>query len=152
METDIPYLTLVIEDGVYAIDIAYVREILDLRPLSSLPNAPHNLLGMIDLRGASIPVADMRAMMGYGPGHDDQNTRFVVVDVADRLVGLRCDKVREVIRIDEGSFARIELEQLMHWSDKATLGTARHNGTPITLIDITKLFGASTEVPNIAAE
>ena len=152
MVVDVPYLTLVIEDGIYAIDIAHVREILDMRPLNRLPNAPHHLLGMIDLRGESLPVADMRAMMGYGPGVDDLNTRFVVVDIAGRTIGLRCDKVREVIRIDEGSFARIELDDLMHWSDKATMGTARYNGAPITLIDITKLFGSTAGVTDFAAE
>ena len=151
MIVDVSFLTLVIEDGTYAIDIAHVREILDLRPVNRLPNAPHNLLGMIDLRGASVPVADMRSMMGYGPGIDDHSTRFVVVDIAGQMIGLRCDRVREVIRIDEGSFAKIELENLMHWSDKATMGTARHNGAPITLIDITKLCGASFELSDFAA-
>lgn len=151
MVVDVPYLTLEIEGSTYAIDISNVREILDLRPVNRLPNAPHNLLGMIDLRGASVPVADMRAMMGYGPGIDDHSTRFVVVDITGQMIGLRCDRVREVIRIDEGSFAKIELENLMHWSDKATMGTARYNGAPITLIDISKLFGASLDLPDFAA-
>ncbi len=152
MAIDVPYLTIVIEDGTYAIDIANVREILDVREITRLPNSPMNLLGMIDLRGASVPVADMRMMMGYGMAHDDLHTRFVVVEVIGKLIGLRCDKVREVIRIDEGSFAPVDLGQLMHWSEKAVLGTARHNGKPVTLIDIAALFGAMPDLSMLAAE
>lgn len=152
MSIDVPYLTIVIEGGTYAIDIANVREILDVREITRLPNAPMNLLGMIDLRGVSVPVACMRSMMGYGMTYDDLHTRFVVVEVIGKLIGLRCDKVREVIRIDAGTFAPVDLAQLMHWSEKAVLGTARHNGQPVTLIDIAALFGAMPDLAMLAAE
>lgn len=141
MDLTAPFLTLEIDDGLYAISIDHVREILDVREITRLPNAPMHLLGLIDLRGSSIPIADMRSLMGFMSTYDDANTRFVVVDVADRLIGLRCDKVREVIRIDEGSFETIELDRLLNWRERAVLGTARYNKRPLTLLDISELFG-----------
>src|SRR5690348_17309653 len=54
------YLTLGLAGETFAIAIRNVREILDMRPISRLPHAPHFLLGMIDVRGSGYPIVDLR--------------------------------------------------------------------------------------------
>ena len=62
MNDDNQYVTLGAGGEVFAAPVETVREILDLRPITALPNAPPYLDGMIDLRGRTIPVVDLRAM------------------------------------------------------------------------------------------
>ncbi len=58
------YVTLGIEDEVFAVPVESVLEILDLRKVSRVPEAPPYMLGLIDLRGRSIPVLDLRLKLG----------------------------------------------------------------------------------------
>lgn len=138
-------LTIEIAGTIYAIEIDHVREILEARAMTRLPNAPAYLMGMIDLRGSSIPSADMRILMGYSLGEDDHKTRLVVVEVGGRVVALRCDRVYEVVTLDPDSFEKIDIAALLKWSDRAVPGTARHNGKQITLLDLHAFFDSALE-------
>ena len=70
------YVTLGVDGDRYAAPVSRVREILDLRPIARLPRAPAELLGVIDVRGRSIPVVDLRCLLGLPPGVDDGQTRL----------------------------------------------------------------------------
>ncbi|MFW6005405.1 MAG: chemotaxis protein CheW, partial [Desulfonatronovibrionaceae bacterium] len=54
------YLTFTLADELYAIDIARVWEVLDYVPITRVPRTPEFLLGIINLRGKAVPVADLR--------------------------------------------------------------------------------------------
>ena len=58
------YLTLGLGSELFGIDIAHIREILEMRPISKLPHAPDFLLGMIDVRGTGYPIVDLRTKLG----------------------------------------------------------------------------------------
>ena len=62
------YLTLGLDGETFGIGIRNVREILDMRPISKIPHAPNFLLGMIDVRGTSYPIVDLRMRLGEGSG------------------------------------------------------------------------------------
>ncbi|MEE4119674.1 MAG: chemotaxis protein CheW [Paracoccaceae bacterium] len=57
-------LTFVLGGQVFAVPVTHVREIVDRSEISALPNAPHDVLGLIDLRGQSVPVVDLAARLG----------------------------------------------------------------------------------------
>ena len=66
-----------------------------------MPNAPAHLLGIIDLRGANIPVVDLRCLLGRGAAGDTGQTRILVVWVAHgagrAIIGIKTDRVIEVV-------------------------------------------------------
>ena len=55
------FVTLELCDQLFALEVSCVREILDPQQLTKLPDAPHDLLGMIDVRGEAVVVLDIRA-------------------------------------------------------------------------------------------
>ena len=61
------YVTLGVAEELFAAPVEKVQEILDMRPIARLPQAPGTLLGMIDVRGQGIPVVDLRLTLGLPP-------------------------------------------------------------------------------------
>src|SRR6056297_1463875 len=57
-------LSFVLGGQVFAVDVHHVREIVDLADIAPLPNAPHDVLGITDLRGQSIVIVDLAARLG----------------------------------------------------------------------------------------
>ena len=85
-----------IADVHYAIDIQRVREILNPLPIVPLPHAPPAVLGVADHRGEVVPVLDVRRRFGLPPGVATRRTKWIVVDVGERFVGLLVDSVSDV--------------------------------------------------------
>ena len=83
------YLTLGLAGETFGISIRNVREILDIRPISRLPHAPHFLLGMIDVRGSGYPIVDLRLKLDLPSVPATDATRIIILDVPieDRVIG-----------------------------------------------------------------
>jgi purine-binding chemotaxis protein CheW len=82
----------------YATDILKVQEINRMVEITSVPNAPHYVEGVINLRGKVIPVIDLRKKFGLEAKEIDAQSRIMVVDVG-KTVGLIVDSVSEVLRL-----------------------------------------------------
>jgi purine-binding chemotaxis protein CheW len=104
------YLTLGLDGETFGIGIRNVREILDMRPISKIPHAPNFLLGMIDVRGTSFPIVDLRIKLDLPSVPATEATRIIILDVpmGDRFVGVGfvADCVFEVAGIDESQIER----------------------------------------------
>ncbi|WP_337865716.1 chemotaxis protein CheW [Ignavibacterium sp.] len=83
----------------YAVDIFYVKEINRLSHITKVPNAPEFIEGVINLRGRIIPVIDLRVRMGLSKKVHDKDSRIIVIEDNNLLVGFLVDAVKEVIRI-----------------------------------------------------
>jgi purine-binding chemotaxis protein CheW len=83
----------------FAVDIMRVREIMPPVPLTPVPEAPGHLAGVFRLRGEVVPVMDLRRRLGLPPGEATRRSKYVVVKVAGRLLGLMVDEVCEVLRL-----------------------------------------------------
>ncbi len=83
----------------YAVDIMRVREIIHPLAITPVPRAPASVEGVVRLRGEVIPVLDVRKRLGLPASAPTRRTRFLVVNVARRRIGLVVDEVCEVIRI-----------------------------------------------------
>lgn len=80
----------------YAIDILRVREIINPLPLVDLPHPPPSVIGVADHRGEVVPVLDLRQRFGLPAQAPTRRTKWVVVAVEDRSVGLVVDAVTDV--------------------------------------------------------
>ncbi len=85
----------------FAIDIKKVKEIIRVKKSTRVPQAPSFIQGVINLRGDVIPVVDLRKRFGLDATEITNETRTVIVEMRDDLLGLIVDAVTEVLRIDE---------------------------------------------------
>jgi purine-binding chemotaxis protein CheW len=86
----------VVGDVEYAVAIASVKEITNPLQIVALPHPPRSVAGVADFRGEVIPVIDLRARFGLATAPATRRTKWIVVDVASRLVALVVDAVTEV--------------------------------------------------------
>jgi len=93
------YLTFRVGEEDFAIEIAYVTEIIGVQKITEIPDMPDFIKGVINLRGKVIPVMDVRTRFGLPARAYDDRTCVIVVKIGDIDVGLMVDKVHEVIDI-----------------------------------------------------
>ena len=90
----------------YAIDVAQVREVVRWQSVTPLPNAPALIEGVIDLRGAVVPVVDLGRALGGAPVAPGLRTRIAVTEVDGLVMGLAVDAAVEVLSVDVGPSRR----------------------------------------------
>ena len=83
----------------YGVEVLKVREIIRLTKITTMPNSPNDVSGIINLRGKVIPIISVRSRFALKTKENDNRTRIVVMDVDGELVGFIVDSVSEVIRI-----------------------------------------------------
>ncbi len=95
------YLTFVLGEEEYGLEILKVREILGMMTVTAVPQTPTFVKGVINLRGKVIPVIDLRLKFGMKEIAYTQETCVIVVEVNDILMGIIVDTVQEVLDIAE---------------------------------------------------
>ena len=83
----------------FGVDILKVQEINRMVEITKVPQAPHYVEGVINLRGKVIPIVDLRKRFSLELKEHDKNTRIVVVDIGGNIMGLVVDAVSEVLRL-----------------------------------------------------
>ena len=98
----IQLVTFRIGEEEFGVDILAVQEIIRLMQITMVPRAPAFIEGVINLRGKVIPVISMRTRFNM-PSEHDSNTRIVVMELGQKIVGFLVDGVSEVLRIPAGT-------------------------------------------------
>jgi purine-binding chemotaxis protein CheW len=137
------YLTFGLAGETFGIEIRNVREILDMRPISRLPHAPHFLLGMIDVRGSGYPIVDLRLKLDLPTVPATDATRIIILDVpiGDRVVGVGfvADCVFEVTDIDEAT-VKPAPSVGGRWQSDYIAGIGRKGDRFVILFDLARLM------------
>lgn len=94
------YLTFILNDEEYGLEILKVREIIGLMDITPVPQIPSFIKGIINLRGKVIPVVDLRLKFGMQEAEYTKETCIIVVDIENRLMGIIVDTVSEVLDIN----------------------------------------------------
>ena len=136
-------LTLRMQDEMFAIEAGSVREILDLVPITEVPNAPAFVTGLINVRGRVVPLADLRVMFDMDRPPPDQDTRIVVIEAEiegePTVVGILADKVYDVTDIEESAIQEAP-KVGMRWRADFVKGIGKRNGTFIVIPDLERIF------------
>lgn len=85
----------------FAVDILKVQEIIKIISITKVPNSPHFVEGVINLRGRVIPIIDLRIRLGLEKVQHSNDTRIIVVELEGNIVGFIVDAVYEVLRISK---------------------------------------------------
>lgn len=139
------YLTFGLGGEVFAASVQSVREVLDLQPVSRLANAPSTLLGVIEVRGAGVPVVDLRHKLGLPYGETTEHSRIVVLELEHGgrplVLGALTDAVYEVVQLEAGGIEPAP-EFGQRWDSGFMRGIARRNDRFVTVLELGRVFGA----------
>lgn len=83
----------------YGIDIFRVNEIIRLCNITPIPQSEPHIKGLVNLRGKTIPVVDLKTRLAIPHGEDTDQTRIIVVDLEQTHIGVIVDEVKEVVTL-----------------------------------------------------
>jgi len=137
------YLTFMLGDETFAVDVAKAREVLDSINITNVPQTPEYMLGVINLRGSVVPVIDMRLKFGLEKRDRTVDTCIIVLEIAvdgDAVViGAQADSVQEVLEISTG-----QIEPPPRLGTKLNTefirGMGNCNDEFVIILDIDKVF------------
>lgn len=95
------YLSFGLGENEYSVDIMSVREIRGWTRTTSLPHSPHFVRGVINLRGAVLPVIDLAIRLGLEADEPEERHVIIVVDLDNRTMGLRVDAVSDILTLSQ---------------------------------------------------
>jgi purine-binding chemotaxis protein CheW len=131
-------LTFSLAGEEYGADILSVREIRGWSRVTRIPQTPSYLLGVLNLRGAIVPVMDLRLRFGLEREAYDQNTVVIIVAVAERLFGIVVDAVSDVVDIDLAAIKPVpDMGSIV--DTRYLKGLATHVERMVMLLDVEKL-------------
>ncbi len=128
---------------IFAIDILGVQEIIRLAEITHVPNAPHYVEGVVNLRGKVIPIINLRARFGLPAATPTKDTRIVVVEVAHMILGFIVDSVEEVLRLSEDCI-EILPSTGRGGAEECHRGVGRVNERLVMVLDLEILFSIRT--------
>jgi purine-binding chemotaxis protein CheW len=136
-------LTLRLDDELFAIEAQSVREILDLVPVTAVPNASPFAAGLINVRGRVVPLTNLKVAFGMRNAAADQDTRIVVIeteiDGEPSVVGILADKVYDVTDIEPAAIEEAPRVG-MRWRPDYVRGIGKRRGDFIIIPDIHRIF------------
>ena len=151
------YLSFILLDEVFAVDIAKVREVLEYTSVTKIPQMPTYMRGVINLRGGVVPVIDMRLKFGMSETEKTINTCVIITEVYLKgesvILGALADSVQEVFDLLHEDIepapkigTQLDTDFLM--------GMGKKNGDFILILDIDKVFsmGEKMEIKRIGEE
>jgi purine-binding chemotaxis protein CheW len=137
------YITFKLGDELFAIDVAHVREVLDLSEITRVPTAPSYMRGVVNVRGSAVPVVDLRLKFGLPMIPDSVNTRIVVLELEldgePTVVGGLADSVHEVLELERGQI-RDPPRIAMRWRADMIDGLGKKGDQFIIVLDISRVF------------
>lgn len=124
----------------YALPITKVKDINRFMPLTKMPKSPAFMKGVINLRGEIIPVVDLRERFGLTANEATDDSRIMIVDFNNQLIGIVVDGVTEVITIPTAEIdippaaSKLNMRQVP--------GIGKFNNRLLILLDIDEVFSA----------
>lgn len=140
------YITFKLGNELFAINVAQVREVLELPPITKVPTAPDYMRGVVNVRGKAIPVVDLRLKFGLPSARDTVHSRIVVMELEldgeATVVGGIADSVHEVIELEPGQInppPRIA----MRWRTELIQGMGKRGDEFIIILDMNTVFSSN---------
>ena len=135
----IQLVTFFLDDETYGIDVMQVQEVLRVTEIAPVPGAPPYVLGIFNLRGNVVTVIDTRGRFSLPPAEITDNTRIVIIESEQQVVGILVDGVAEVVELDTNtidSAPNVGNEE----SSRYIQGVATLDGKLLIVLDLNKLL------------
>lgn len=145
-DTPMEVLTLALDGEIFALDADLVREILDLVPVTEVPNARPFVGGLINVRGKVVPLADLRVKFGMEITPPTIDTRIIVIEMPlngePTIIGLLADKVHEVTEV--AASALEETPRIgMRWRSEFIRCVGKRGAEFIIVLDLERVINSA---------
>lgn len=132
-------LTFSLAEEEYGVDILVVREIRCWSKVTRIPQAPPYVLGVLNLRGAIVPIMDLRLRFGLERENYDDNTVVIIVSLDERLFGIVVDAVSDVLDVDPAAIQPVpDMGAVV--DTRYLKGLATYAERMLMLLDVEKLM------------
>jgi purine-binding chemotaxis protein CheW len=142
------FISFAIGGDQYGVDIMAVREIKGWSEITHLPRQPDYMRGVLNLRGAMVPIIDLRCRFGQGTTETTPLHVVIVVQIGPRMVGLLADRVLDII-----SFEASQVQTVPRVTEDSRIdflsGLVMVDSAMVALINISNLL---SEITKISAE
>ena len=139
------YMTFKLGDELFAINVAQVREVLEVTQITKVPTAPDYMRGVVNVRGQSVPVVDLRLRFGLPKGGETVNTRIIVMELEldgeVAVLGGMADSVHEVIELEPGNI-NPPPKIAMRWRSEFIQGMGKRGDDFIIILDFNAVFSS----------
>lgn len=136
------FLAFTLGEEEYGIDIQKVQELRGYDTVTRIANAPEHIKGVVNLRGIIVPIIDMRIKFNLGTPTYDQFTVVIILNIANRVMGMVVDSVSDVITLSpEQVRPAPEMGSVLDTDYLIGLGTLDER--MLILVDIDKLMSSA---------
>ena len=135
----IQWVTFHLDNEKYGIKVMQVQEVLRMTEIAPVPGAPHYVIGIINLRGNVVTVIDTHKRFGLLEVEPDDETRIVIVEAENNVVGILVDSVAEVVDLkasDIETAPNVGNDE----SSKYIQGVSSQGDELLILVDVNKLL------------
>ncbi len=129
-------ITFLLDKEEYALDIRLVKEIIKPRELTDVPRAPKDIIGVISLRGAVIPIMNLRGRLGMPVKEGGE--RIIIVRDGASLLGLIVDNVKQVVRVPNNNIE--PPPSVNNIEGEFIRGIGRYKGEMFILLELEKIL------------
>jgi purine-binding chemotaxis protein CheW len=133
------FLTFALGAESYGIEILKVQEIRGYEAVTSIPNAPPFLKGVINLRGTIVPIVDLRIKLNFANVEYNRFTVVIIINVANRVLGIVVDSVSDVMTLTPEQI-RPAPDFAGTFDTEYLMGLATVDGRTLILMDIERLM------------
>ena len=139
------FVSFTVAGQAFCLKITQIREIRRWSPVTILPHAPADVLGVMNLRGAVIPIYDLSARFGLQQTEASERNVVIVVAVHGKPVGLLAESVSEIISINPE-----EIQETPQVDSRCTMeyiqGIISHDDTMVRIINLDAVISAPGQV------
>ncbi len=147
----VQYITFTVNEQEYGVEIIMIREIKGWVNTTTLPNTPAYMRGVINLRGAVVPILDLRCRFGLGLTQATKNHVVMIVKVSNRIMGILVDTVSDIINVDEGQLRSIPSIDITEQHETVLKGIVNIDNRMVAILCLERVFDQSIDLIHAAS-
>ena len=139
------FISLFVGEQSFCIELNRIREIRRWEPVTMLPHSPHFVLGVVNLRGAVIPIIDLACKLGFPPFEPTKRNVIIICNLGHQVIGLLVESVSEILTVDLSEMQeapRVKEDA----SNSAIRGVISIKDDMIRVIDLESMMGMEPEL------
>ncbi|MCX9025303.1 MAG: chemotaxis protein CheW [Candidatus Methanoperedens sp.] len=125
----------------FGVEITKVQEIIRMTSITGIPQAPDYIRGIINLRGRIIVVLNLNVIMGMESKEQNENTRIIVANIDETVMGFIVDSVSEVIRLPEKNVEPAPAVIANKIGTEYVMGVGKMEDRLLILLDLDRMLG-----------
>jgi purine-binding chemotaxis protein CheW len=145
------FISFAIGGDQYGVDIMAVREIKGWSDITPLPNQPEYVRGVLNLRGAIVPIVDLRRRFGQGLTETTPLHIVIIVQIGQQQIGLIGDRVLDIVSVENAQIQSVPSTAAGSATNFLS-GLVTHEDTMIALIDLPNLLSTQSDDTGVTKE